>query len=85
MKLSDGTVNAAGRDEDGGHGADRMAAAVQFDLALALEDDVDLGVVFVEVWGRFALDCVRWTEAGVLGSSRKARRAQPQGQVTAGI
>ena len=40
---ADGSMPAAGSDIDGGEWLERMADAVEFDFALAIEHDIDLG------------------------------------------
>lgn len=47
FKFSDGAVADVGRDENGGHGADGDEFAVEFHVALAFEDEIDLGQRFV--------------------------------------
>jgi len=54
--LADGAVAAAGLDEDGGAGGERMDLAVELDVALAFEDVVELGHALVVVQLAIVLD-----------------------------
>jgi len=47
--VSDGAMAAAGLDEDGGHGADGVAFAIELDAAFPFEDEVDLSHFLVVV------------------------------------
>ena len=53
--FADGAVAAAGVDEDGAHGADGDALAIEFHFAGAFEDEIDFGEFLVVVgFGVFA-------------------------------
>ena len=41
--FTDGTMAAAGFDKDAGHGFDGEEFAIKLDVALAIEDEIDLG------------------------------------------
>ena len=51
--LTDGAVAAAGFDEDACHGFDREDFTVELDVAFTVEDEIDLGHLFVVVGAGF--------------------------------
>ncbi len=49
LESTDSAMATAGFDVDGGHGFEGDAVAVEFEVAFAFEDDVDLDELFVVV------------------------------------
>lgn len=78
--FADGAVAAAGFDEDAGHGFDGEEFAIELDVAVAFEDEVDLGHFLVIMDAGFPGD-VDEVDAGdgvfrdAEGAARGAARA----------
>lgn len=64
---ADGAVSAVGFDEDGVAGFDGVAVAIEFDFAVAFEDVIDLGVVFVVVGAGIDGDGDEVCRSGLVG------------------
>lgn len=66
FEFSDGAVADVGRDEDGGHGADGDEFAIEFHVAFAFEDEIDLGECFVIVGFRVYRDVYQVDGCGLV-------------------
>ena len=84
--MADGAMTAAGFDIDGGHGLDRDAMSVKFEVTLAFQNNVDFGGSFVIVGACVLLNIHKMETCRVLGrgsegASAESARARDRGHL----
>lgn len=95
-ELADGAVSAVGLDEDGVAGFDGVAVAIEFNFAVAFEDIVNFGVVFVvmgagvdrdgdEVGGGGLVGVFGESASGLAAGAGDGRDIGEVGEVVAGV